>query len=117
MYDEVEPFDLMDDYRAASIAQLLYNINRDKASPALSMKDFVDAIHHEYHKNFESGEKKPQTAQQQFGLLNVLAAMHAGSVSAVPTVTEGLGLDPATTPVVTEDQIQAMLEKARKAMN
>jgi hypothetical protein len=128
MYHELEPFgEERADYRAASIVQMLYNINRGKNQKALELKDFLLAFG-------EQEPKQKQTPEQQFAILKVLAAMHANDVPTVPHVTTGMGLDPAPDPGLTEggtvvvdgqvitsdtseDAIKAILEKARKAMH
>ena len=70
MYYELEPFgELRADYRAASIVQMLYNINRGKDQKALSIQDFL---------LFAEKEKKPeQTPEQKFKILQLWAAAMA----------------------------------------
>ena len=102
-YFELEPFDeTRQDYRIASIVQMLYNVNRGKNSPAGRLQDFV-------LKFGEQEEKSQQTTQQQFSLLQILAHMHSSEPTPEPqkTISEG----------PSEEEIAAALDKARKAMN
>lgn len=129
IYHEVEPFgDLRADYHAAQVVQMLHAVNRGKGQKALTLEECL--------LKFAQEEKPKQTPEQQFGILKVLAAMHANDGLSVPYMTTGLGLDPASddagiltqggqvtlgdqviTSETTDAAIQAILEKARKAMN
>lgn len=102
-YFELEPFDeTRQDYRIASIVQMLYNVNRGKNSPVGKLQDFV-------LKFGEQEERPKQTTQQQLSLLQVLAHMHANDPT--PEAPKKVAEGPS------EEQIAAALEKARKAMN
>jgi len=80
MYYELEPFgELRADYRAASIVQMLYNINRGKGQKALPLKDFV--------LKFEEEPKRKQSWQEQAAMLRLLAAAYSTETS-VPQVIE-----------------------------
>lgn len=110
LYDEVEPFEMAEDYRVAAILQILYNVNRGKG-PALKIKDFVDSIRYERQNVFNNGDKSTkQTPQQQFGMMQILAAMHAND--ATPVVpSPGGAIEP------TDEQVARAIEAARKAMH
>jgi hypothetical protein len=100
MYYEIDPFgELRDDYRTASIVQVLCNINRAKGQQPLKLDECL-------LKFGEQEEKPKQTVQQQLAMLKILAAMHATEVE-VPTVTEG----------TRSVQEQMALDAAKKAMN
>lgn len=103
---ELEPDpELRADYRAASIVQILYNINRGKNQKALSLEEAL-------LKFGEQAEKQAQTPEQQFSILRVLAAMHANDVPEGPRGVEEQHM-------VEEQAAQqlAMIEQARKAMH
>jgi len=92
MFDEIEPIgDIREDYRAASIAQTVYNANRGPKQKALPLKEFL--------LKFEPAEEKPrQTWQEQLAIMKMLAAAYSSEGSGVPTVTEGIGLAPQGAP-------------------
>jgi hypothetical protein len=81
-YHELDPFtEVRDDYRTASIVQMIANVNRGLKQKPYKLSDFL--------LNFEEApEKKPQTPKQQFAMLKILAAMHANDGPAVPRVIE-----------------------------
>lgn len=102
---ELEPDpELRADYRAASIVQILYNINRGKNHKALTLEEAL--------LKFGEEEKRRQTPEQQFSILRVLAAMHANDVPEGPRSVEEQH-------AVEEQGAQqlAMIEQARKAMH
>ena len=72
--NELDPFtEERDDYRFASIVQMLFNINRGKGQKALPLGDFV--------LKWAPEEKQKQTPEQQFAMLKILAAMSGGDAS------------------------------------
>lgn len=99
--------DLRADYRAASIVQILYNINRGKGQQALTLEECL-------LKFGEQPEKQQQTPGQQFAMLKVLAAMHAGDAEA-PKASDGART--AEEQQALEASIEAELARARKAMH
>lgn len=66
MYDEIEPLsDRRDDYRIASVVQMLYNINRGPKQKALPLKEFL--------LKFEGEEpKKSQSVQEKLNVMTVI---------------------------------------------
>jgi hypothetical protein len=103
---ELEPDpEIRADYRAASIVQILYNINRGKSQKALTLEEAL-------LKFGEQEQKQKQTPEQQFSILKVLAAMHANDTPEGPRSNE-------EQQVVEEQAAQqlAMIEQARKAMH
>lgn len=67
MYDEIEPFsDRRDDYRIASVCQMLYNVNRGKNQKPLPLKDFL--------LKFDAAEEKPrgQSVQEKLNVMTVI---------------------------------------------
>jgi hypothetical protein len=88
---------------------MLYNINRGKGQQAKKIEEFLLRF------GDDVGEKKqPQTAEQQFAMLKVLAAMHAGDIGE-PKVAEGARSSEEQAAV--EASIEAELAKARSAMH
>lgn len=109
-YDEVEPLEMIEDYRIAAVVQMLYNVNRASGSRSLTIKEFVDAMRYERQRVHNEGEQPTtqQTPQQQFSMLQVLAAMHANDSTPIVTAP---GVEPS------QDQIARALESAKKAMH
>lgn len=70
-YKRMEPFrELRADYRAASIVQMIANVNRGKKQKAYAIQDFL-------LKFGEQQAAKKQTWQQQLTLMKLLAAAYA----------------------------------------
>lgn len=112
-YFELEPFDeTRADYRAASIVQILYNVNRGKGQKALTLEEAL-------LKFGEQPEKQKQTLEQQFAILKVLAAMHANETTPVlHAQPEGPRTDAEQQEAEAKAAEQlAMIERARKAMH
>ena len=113
-YAELEPFDeTRADYRAASIVQMLYNVNRGSKQKAVALEDVV--------LKFGAQEKKDQqkqTPQQQFAILKVLAAMHANERPSIEPAPDGPRpqAEQAEIEAKAAEQL-AMIETARKAMH
>lgn len=104
MYAELDPFDeVRADYRAASIVQMLYNLNRSKQSQPGKLQDFL-------LKFGDIDDKPKQTPKQQIAMLKLLAAMHANEAPVVQVTEDGPKIEP--TPAE-----QAALDAARKAMH
>ena len=113
MYYEVEPFgELRADYRAASIVQILFNVNRGKDQKPITLDECLLKFGEPLQ------EKKKQTPQQQFNLLKLLAAMHAGEPDPAPRVLQFPAPEqPAEPqPPLTPEAVEAELAKARAAM-
>ena len=105
-YYELEPEEeIRADYRAASIVQILYNINRGKGQKALTLEEAL-------LKFGGAAEKPKQTAEQQFAILKVLAAMHANDVPEGPRQAD----EQQEVEQKALEQL-AMIEQARKAMS
>ena len=80
MYYELEPFgEMRADFRAASIVQMIYNVNRGKDQKAKPLADFM--------LKFEEEPKKTQTWQEQVVMLKLLAAAYATDTG-IPSVIE-----------------------------
>jgi len=75
-YAQVEPFNFdlekRADYRAAQIAQMLYNVNRGKGVSALKLEDAV--------LDFEKDAKKPPSQKELMNKLMFMAKMQALAV-------------------------------------
>ena len=86
MYYELEPFgEERADVRAASIVQMLYNVNRGSKQKAITLKECL-------LKWGEQDEpKKQQTWQEQLAIMKMLAAAYGQDAPSVPDVTEGIG--------------------------
>ena len=79
IYSELEPFgELRADYRAASIVQMIYNVNRGEKQKALPLQEFL--------LKFETEPKQKQSWQEQLAIMKLLAAAHAMDAP-VPQVT------------------------------
>jgi hypothetical protein len=105
-YYELEPdVEIRADYRAASIVQILYNINRGKGQKALTLEEAL-------LKFGEVEEKPKQTVEQQFSILKVLAVMHANDTPEGPRSVE----EQQMVEQQAAEQL-AMIEQARKAMH
>ena len=79
IYSELEPFgELRADYRAASIVQMIYNVNRGEKQKALPLQEFL--------LKFEAESKKKQSWQEQLAIMKLLAAAHATDAP-MPQVT------------------------------
>jgi hypothetical protein len=105
MYCGLEPFgETRDDFRTASIVQMLYNVNRGAKQKALPLKDFVLTFG-------ESEDEKPkrQTWQQQLAIMKMMAAAYATDAPTVPNVTEGIG--PPLQPAVVEETEDARVAR------
>lgn len=96
-----------EDYRIASIVQMLHNIHRAKNTKPLPLKEFILKFG---EMAFEAAQKPPQTQEQQFAILKVLSAMHAGDVPSAPKVWEQKLPDNIT---IAE---QSALDRAREVM-
>lgn len=90
-YYELEPFgEVRADLRAASITQMLYNVNRGKNQRALPLKDFL--------LKFEADEHEPkQTWQTQWAVVKALAKAHTtdeqwAKLEAIPPPANVTGL-------------------------
>jgi hypothetical protein len=69
-YAGLEPFDeTRADYRAASIATMIANVNRGKGQKAYKLEDFV--------LKFEQEPQRQQTWQEQLKIMQLLARAHA----------------------------------------
>lgn len=67
IYYDLEPFgEMRADYRAASITQMLYNVNRGSKQKALPITEFLLKY-----------DADPPPKQDQLALMRVLAAAHA----------------------------------------
>lgn len=116
MYAEMEPFgEERADFRAASIVQMIYNVNRGKGVRAIKLDQCLLRFG-------EPPESKPaQTSQQQFAMLKILAAMHANETT--PEVVAG-GPEPTAkdlnravdSGVISFADAREALQKAREAM-
>lgn len=72
MYYEMEPFgEIRADYRAASIAQMIANVNRSKNQKAYTLQDCLLKF------EGEREIKKTQTWQEQLKLVRAFAKAHA----------------------------------------
>jgi hypothetical protein len=72
-YDAIEPFgDDRADMRAASIVQMLYNINRGKGQKALTLKDFMLTFK-------EAAPKKEKTWQEMAATARLIASIYNAS--------------------------------------
>lgn len=111
-YNSIEPIgDDRADYRAASIVQMLYNVNRGKNDKPGKLEEFL-------LKWAEADEvkKTKQTPQQQLAMLKILAAMHANDDGPRSTAPQAEDTGPVVTFADPTLQEQAALVLARKAM-
>lgn len=68
IYASIDPFDeLRQDYRVASIVQMIANVNRGAKQKAFKIEDFLLRF------GGETEEKKSQSWQEQLGILKLLA--------------------------------------------
>jgi hypothetical protein len=73
-YARLEPFnEVRADYRAASIVQMLANVNRGSKTKPYSLQDFLLT----YGEPAEAPQKKKQTWAQQEAILRAVAASFA----------------------------------------
>lgn len=101
MYHELEPFgEVRADFRAASIVQMLYNVNRGPKQQALPMSDFLLKF---------DADPVVKPKQDQFAVFKLLAAIHA-DMPPQPSIVE------AAQDAELTAEMHAQLARARAAV-